>query len=122
MSSRTLSVTINNVSLSSLLKQHNLYLAGPFKVGRVDRLISRLLECYIWSKGYTIGEHPLDHHKVYREAWDATVNRFTLEFIQDFCLPDGAIDWDKLVQFNSGKESIKLPRKPVVRKRKKNGR
>ncbi len=25
------------------------------------------------------------------------------DFIQEFCLPDGAIDWHKLVAFNSSK-------------------
>jgi hypothetical protein len=30
------------------------------------------------------------------------VNRFTKQFIEDFCAPSGAIDWVKLVEFNSG--------------------
>jgi hypothetical protein len=31
-----------------------------------------------------------------------SINRFTLEFIDRFCAPSGAIDWVKLVEFNSG--------------------
>ena len=30
------------------------------------------------------------------------VNKFTKEFIGDFCDETGAILWDKLVEFNSG--------------------
>ena len=48
-------------------------------------------------------DKPQQHLSVYQRAWDAALNRFTLEFIQDFCDPDGNIDWEKLVRFNSGK-------------------
>jgi hypothetical protein len=37
----------------------------------------------------------------YSPAWDATVNRFTTEFIRDFCFPDGRIDWEKFVKLVS---------------------
>jgi len=40
------------------------------------------------------------------EAFDAerakVMNRFTRQFIDQFCDPVGAIDWEKLVEFNSG--------------------
>ena len=32
------------------------------------------------------------------------LNKITSEFIKDFCSEDGAIDWVKLVEFNSGKK------------------
>jgi hypothetical protein len=31
------------------------------------------------------------------------LNRFTEQFIAEFCHKDGAIDWDKLLAFNSGR-------------------
>ena len=31
------------------------------------------------------------------------LNRLSLEFLNDFSMPDGSIDWEKLVRFNSGK-------------------
>ncbi|KAA6346810.1 hypothetical protein EZS27_005713 [termite gut metagenome] len=34
------------------------------------------------------------------------VNKFTKEFIIDFCLEDGSIDWEKLVKFNSESKSL----------------
>lgn len=46
-------------------------------------------------------EEPSKHKQKYAPAWDAAVNRFTAEFIEDFCFPDGHIDWEKLVRFVS---------------------
>lgn len=36
------------------------------------------------------------------------INRFTREFSDTFCKPSGEIDWEKLVQYNSGRESPKV--------------
>lgn len=46
-------------------------------------------------------EEPAKHKQKYAPAWDAALNRFTAEFIKDFCFPDGRIDWEKLVRFVS---------------------
>ena len=46
-------------------------------------------------------DEPAKHRKEYAPAWDAAINRFTAEFIKDFCLPDGRIDWEKLVRLVS---------------------
>lgn len=48
-------------------------------------------------------EKPAQHLIEYRKAWGAAVNRFTKEFINEFCLDDGSIDWEKLTRFNSGR-------------------
>ncbi len=32
------------------------------------------------------------------------INKFILQFARDFCQPDGAIDWEKLVQLNSASD------------------
>lgn len=37
------------------------------------------------------------------------INKFTLEFMNEFCI-DGKVDWEKLVKFNSGKDSFKFKR------------
>ena len=47
-------------------------------------------------------DEPAKHRQEYQPKWDATVNRFTAEFIRDYCLPDGSIDWEKLVRLVSG--------------------
>lgn len=49
-------------------------------------------------------EKPQGHLTVYRQAWDAALNRFTRDFTNEFCYEDGIINWEKLVHFNSGKQ------------------
>ncbi len=48
-------------------------------------------------------DEPIKHKKEYAPAWDAAVNKFTAEFVSNFCFPDGRIDWEKLVKFVSGR-------------------
>jgi len=47
---------------------------------------------------------PQQNRPIYRQKWGEAVNRFSLEFMQDFCHPSGAIDWEKLVQFSCDKK------------------
>lgn len=47
-------------------------------------------------------EEPVKHMEKYSPAWDAAVNKFTAEFIENFCFSNGQIDWEKLVRFVSG--------------------
>ncbi len=42
------------------------------------------------------------HREDYRTEYQKAVNRYVREFTIDFCKDDGSIDWEKLVQFNSG--------------------
>lgn len=39
----------------------------------------------------------------YKAAWEQAVNKHVREFTSDFCRKNGSIDWEKLVEFNSGK-------------------
>jgi Type II restriction endonuclease EcoO109I len=57
---------------------------------------------------------PAKNRPRYRALWDQAVNRFTVEFIQDFCQPSGAIIWEKLVELTSSK---KTPRRGSKGKR-----
>lgn len=50
-------------------------------------------------------DKPQGHLPKYKTAWDAAVNRFTKEFIEEFCFETGLIDWEKLTKFNSGKKN-----------------
>ncbi len=57
---------------------------------------------------YTRIVEPLGHlarerNEQFEEGYAQVINRFSASFIRDFA-PDGAIDWQKLVQFNSGVE------------------
>ncbi len=45
---------------------------------------------------------PVRHKDRFNEEWAKAKNRFAKEFITDFCDEDGAINWNKLLEFNSG--------------------
>ena len=56
---------------------------------------------------YTAIIEPLGHKAKERNEdfcveYGKVITRFTAEFTKDFCLADGTILWEKLVQFNSG--------------------
>ena len=69
-----------------------------------------------------MGDHPLVHRHEHEKRWAATVNKFTAQFLQNFVFENGEINWDKSVQFNSGKEplSLKPKRTGSTKRRKKN--
>jgi hypothetical protein len=49
-----------------------------------------------------IGYRAKEHNEAFLFERSSVVNRLTKEFIERFCTADGAINWVKLVQFNSG--------------------
>jgi hypothetical protein len=51
---------------------------------------------------------PEQHRVAYTEAYSAAVNRFTKEFVEQFCHDDGSIDWEKLARFNSGQSGSSI--------------
>lgn len=53
-------------------------------------------------------DHPIRHRIEFESEWAKAVNRFELAFLHEFATPDGGIDWEKLVRFNSG---IEKPRR-----------
>jgi hypothetical protein len=50
-----------------------------------------------------IGHRAKERNQEFATAYAKVRNRFTEEFIGEFCTSDKAIDWDKLLTFNSGK-------------------
>lgn len=54
---------------------------------------------------------PVKHRREYLKEHAAAVNRFTAEFVSDFCLVDGRIDWEKLVRFVSAEKQPKSAKK-----------
>ncbi len=55
-------------------------------------------------------DYPARHRPDYQEAWNNAVNRFTKEFLIYFSNSEGAIDWEKIAQLNSGKNPPKKPK------------
>ena len=49
-----------------------------------------------------LGHEAREKNEEFQKQYAILVNRFTSEFSKEFC-PKGKIDWDKLVQMNSGK-------------------
>lgn len=53
-----------------------------------------------------LGHKAKERNEEFIEAYAQIINKFTLAFMNDFCV-DGKIDWVKLVKFNSGKKQSK---------------
>jgi len=56
-------------------------------------------------------DEPLKRIDQYQKDWDATINKFAKEFMEDFCVSDGHVDWEKLTQFVSASEPLKLKKR-----------
>jgi len=55
-------------------------------------------------------DKPKQHAAEFKEELAKTENRLVKEFLSHFANADGSIDWDKLTEFNSGAEKVKLPK------------
>ena len=49
-----------------------------------------------------IGYRAKEHNEAFDDERGKVINRFTRQFIEEFCDPSGAINWARLVEFNSG--------------------
>lgn len=47
----------------------------------------------------------------FNAAYQKAANKLVREFTSEFCLEDGSIDWEKLVEFNSGSNRIQIMQK-----------
>jgi hypothetical protein len=50
-----------------------------------------------------LGHKAKEKNEQFQVEYAKVINKFTLEFSKEYCAPDGSILWNKLVQFNSGK-------------------
>lgn len=51
-----------------------------------------------------LGRRSKQRNEIFQKEYAKVINRFTYEFSDEYCLPSGEIDWEKLVTFNSGKK------------------
>lgn len=58
-----------------------------------------------------LGHRAKERNEEFQIEYGKVINRFTAEFIKEFCLPDGTILWEKLVQFNSAVPTEKKQKK-----------
>lgn len=49
-----------------------------------------------------IGYRAKEHNEYFSKEKNRVINKFTKRFLDGFCTNDGDIDWDRLVEFNSG--------------------
>ena len=52
-----------------------------------------------------MGGYAAQHRLEFEQEWSKATNRFERDFLNNFGNPDGSIDWEKLMRFNSGKEN-----------------
>ncbi|MDD5343606.1 MAG: PmeII family type II restriction endonuclease [Smithella sp.] len=57
-----------------------------------------------------LGYKAKEKNEAFAEEYAKVINRFTLEFAIEYCNQDGAILWEKLVKFNSGRSPEKAKR------------
>ncbi|MDR2636069.1 MAG: hypothetical protein LBC08_04480 [Campylobacteraceae bacterium] len=50
-----------------------------------------------------LGHKAHEHDAKFQKSYSQMINKFTKQFANEFCSSEGDIDWEKLVQFNSGK-------------------
>lgn len=50
-----------------------------------------------------LGHKAKERNEEFLKSYSKMINKFTKEFINNFCRKNGEIDWDKIVKFNSGK-------------------
>ncbi len=43
-----------------------------------------------------------EYNNEYKQAWESAYNKYLMEFILHFCTDNGTINWEKLLEFNSG--------------------
>lgn len=48
-----------------------------------------------------LGYQAKEKNEIFQQAYGSIINRFTHEFISEFCYQDGAIKWDELVRLSS---------------------
>ena len=99
-------------------KTRTSYLRGYLKVVGQNfwYLISENLELYT-DIIEPIGFRAREHNLTFENGRARIENKFTREFIAKFCMEDGAIDWAKLVEFNSGNYDLVALSLSAFRKR-----
>lgn len=60
-------------------------------------------------------DYPRNHRIEFEKEWSKAVNRFERDILNEFSMSDGSIDWQKLIEFNSGLKKSKLTRSKVLK-------
>lgn len=63
-----------------------------------------------------IGYESAKHNESFQQELPKTINRFTKQFLDEYCFEDGSVDWAKIIRFNS-EASAPKPKKAKRRKK-----
>jgi len=55
-----------------------------------------------------LGHKAKERNEEFMNEYSMLINRFSKQFMENFCKENGQIDWEKLVEFNSGKTAMAL--------------
>lgn len=58
-----------------------------------------------------LGHRARERNEEFGKEYAKVANRFTAEFFRDYCTEEGAIDWEKIVAFNSATIKPKKPKR-----------
>jgi len=61
-----------------------------------------------------LGHRAKEKNDQFLEEYSKVVNKFSFEFMEMFCDSTGAIHWEKVIQFNSGKNTTACGSAPGV--------
>ena len=93
-----------------LLKAKNIATAGELITSSLDALLSSSEDWFLISENKAlyadivepIGYRAKEHNEHYARERARVTNFLTKQFIERFCDERGAIDWERLVEFNCG--------------------
>ncbi len=126
----TLIEKIDGLNIQQIIKRKNPYLYRAKAMQNASEIVESILTAFVSSSEETIfgncfagkrfwaeltgdeqfyikiigymGTMPEKYVADYKESYDKAANRLIREFSNSFCREDGSIDWEKLVEFNSG--------------------
>lgn len=110
---------IDALNIQKVMKIKNPYLYRAKAMQSASDIVESVLSAFVSSSEETIfgncffepiaiavsgGNKALPEQYVakYMESYNKAANRLVREFSNDFCKDDGSIDWERLVEFNSG--------------------
>ncbi len=102
--------SLSSTKLKDLLKKKNPYLFKAKYIITAEELVRSLLDAKISSSEEEIFGRFLEELAIFvaektlnasKSSSQGIVNKFTKEFIDEFCDESGKILWEKIVEFNS---------------------
>ncbi len=122
---------LGELKLREILRKKNLYLFYAIGIRNVSTIVTRILLPYMPSDETIFDDileilreeltgdpdfylkiislmrdYPKQHRLKFEEEWSNALNRFEYDFLINFGNPDGSINWEQLLRYNSGKEKV----------------